>query len=61
MTVFRKTNWSARKSIIMYARKYTFEHEHANGNKEKDAHFTHRRSVRLALNFDGGIFARRKR
>ena len=35
VTVFRKINRSARKSIIAYARKYTFEHEDANGNKEK--------------------------
>ena len=40
MTVFRKTNWSARKSIIAYvqkyAQKYAFEHEDANENKEKE-------------------------
>ena len=40
MTVFRKTIQSARKSIITYARKYAFEHEDANGNKVKEAHFT---------------------
>ena len=37
MTVFRKTNRSARKSIITYARIYAFEHEDA---KEKEVHFT---------------------
>ena len=36
MAVFRKTNQSARKSIIAYARIYAFEHEDANGNKEKE-------------------------
>ena len=36
MIVFRKTNWSARKSIIAYVHKYAFEHEDANGNKEKE-------------------------
>ena len=41
MTVFSKTNRSARKSIIAYARKYAFEHEDANVNKEKEASFTH--------------------
>ena len=35
VTVFRKTNRSARKSIIAYARKYVFEHEDANVNKKK--------------------------
>ena len=35
MTVFRKTNRSARKSIIAYARKNAFVHEDANVNKEK--------------------------
>ena len=35
MTLFRKTNRSARKSIIAYARKYAFEHEDANGKKKK--------------------------
>ena len=45
MTLFRKTNRSARKSIIAYARKYAFEHEDANGKKEKEAHFTRRRNI----------------
>ena len=57
MTVFRKTNRSARKSIIAYARKYAFAHEDANVNKEKEARFTPRRSVGLASNLDGGISA----
>ena len=35
MTVFRKINRSARKSIIAYARKYAFALEDANVNKEK--------------------------
>ena len=61
VTVFRKTNRSARKSIIAYARKYAFAHEDANVNKEKEARFTPRRSVGLASNLDGGIFAQRKR
>ena len=61
VTVFRKTNRSVRKSIITYARKYAFEHEEANVNKEKEARFTPRRSVGLASNLDGGIFAQRKR
>ena len=61
VTVFRKTNWSARKSIIAYTRKYAFAHEDANVNKEKEACFTPRRSVGLASNLDGGIFAPRKR
>ena len=61
MTVFRKTNRSTRKSIIAYARKYAFAHEDANVNKEKEAHFTPRRSIGLASNLDGGIFARHKR
>ena len=38
MTVFKKTNWSARKPIIAYAQKYAFEPEDANGNKEKEEH-----------------------
>ena len=59
VTVFRKTNRSARKSIIAYARKYALED--ANVNKEKEARFTRRRRVRLASNLDGGIFPRRKR
>ena len=33
MTVFRKTNRSARKSIIAYAWKYAFEPEDANKKK----------------------------
>ena len=56
VTVFRKTNRSARKSIIAYARKYAFEQEDANVNKEKEARFTRRRNVGLASNLDGGIF-----
>ena len=40
VTVFRKTNRSARKSIIAYVRKYAFEHKDANGNKEKEARYT---------------------
>ena len=36
VTVFWKTNRSARKSIIVYARKYAFEQEDANVNKEKE-------------------------
>ena len=56
MTVFRKTNRSARKSIITYARKYAFAHEDANVNKEKETRFTPRRSVGLASNLDGDIF-----
>ena len=35
VTGFRKTNRSAKKSIIAYVRKYAFEHEDANGNKKK--------------------------
>ena len=61
VTVFRKTNRSARKSIIANARIYAFAHEDANVNKEKEARFTLRRSVGLASNLDGGIFTRRKR
>ena len=61
VTIFRKTNRSVRKSIIAYVRKYAFEQEDANVNKEKEARFTRRRSVRLASNLDGGIFPRRKR
>ena len=61
VTVFRKTNRSERKSIIAYARKYMFEHEDANVNKEKEARFTHRLTVGLASNLDGGIFARHKK
>ena len=57
MTVFRKTNWSAIKSIIVYAWKYAFEHEDTNGNKEKEACFTRKRSVGLASNLDDGMFA----
>ena len=60
MTVFRKTNRSARKSIIAYVRKYAFEQEDANVNKEKEARFTRRRSVGLASNLNGGIFPRRE-
>ena len=57
VTIFRKTNLSARKSIIAYARKYAFEQEDANVNKEKEARFTRRRNVGLASNLDGGIFS----
>ena len=57
MTGFRKTDWSARKLIIAYARKYAFGHEDGNVNKEKEARFTPRRSIGLASNLDGGIFA----
>ena len=57
VTVFRKTNRSVRKSIIAYVRKYTFEHEDANGKEER---FTRRRSFGLASSLDGGIFAQRK-
>ena len=60
VTVFRKTNRSARKSIIAYARKYAFAHEDANVNKEKEARFTPRLSVGLASSLDGGVFARLK-
>ena len=35
VTIFRKTNRSARKPIIAYTRKYTFEHEDANDIKKK--------------------------
>ena len=61
VTVFRKTNRSARKSIIAYAQKYAFALKDANVNKEKEACFTPRRSIGLASNLDGGIFARHKR
>ena len=61
VTVFRKTNRSARKSIITYEWKYVFEHEDANVNKEKEARFIRRRSVGLPSNLDGGIFAQRNR
>ena len=61
VTVFRKTNRSERKLIIAYARKYAFKQEDANVNKEKEARYTRRLSVRLASNLDGGIFPRRKR
>ena len=47
VTVFRKTNRSARKSIIAYARKYAFEQEDANVNKEKEARFTRRRNIHI--------------
>ena len=47
MTVFRKTNRSVRKSIIAYARKYAFQHEDVNGNKEKQERFTRSQSVGL--------------
>ena len=55
VTVFRKTNRSARKLIIAYARIYAFEHKNANVNKEKEVCFTHRRNVVLASNLDGHI------
>ena len=58
MTVIRKTNRLARKSIIVYAHKKSFKRTDANG---KEARFTLRQSVELASNLDGGIFARRKR
>ena len=45
VTVLRKTNRSARKLIN------TFEHEHANGHKEKEAHFTCTWSIGLASNW----------
>ena len=61
VTVFRKTNRSVRQLIIAYARKYAFKQEDVNVNKEKEVHFTRRRSVGLASNLDGGIFPRRKR
>ena len=61
VTVFGKTNRSARKSIIACAREHAFEHEDVNGNEEKENCFTRRRSVGLASNLDGGIFARHKR
>ena len=61
VTIFRKTNQSGRKSIIAYVRKYAFEQEDANVNKEKEARFTRRRNVGLAANLDGGIFPRHKR
>ena len=54
VTVLRKTNRSVRKSIIAYARKYAFEQEDANVNKEKEARCTRRRSIGLASNLDGG-------
>ena len=54
MTVFGKTNRLARKSIIAYVRKWSFEHEGTNGNKEKEARLTRRRS--LASNLDDAIF-----
>ena len=57
VTVFRKINRLARKLIITYTRKWLFEHEDANGNKDKETHFTPRRNVGLASNLDGGIFA----
>ena len=61
VTVFKKTNWSARKSIIANAQKYAFEQEDGNVNKEKEVRFTRRQRVRLVSNLDGGIFPRRKR
>ena len=61
VTIFRKTNRSARKLIIAYARKYAFKQEDANVNKEKEVRFTCRRSVGLASNLDSGIFPRHKR
>ena len=50
VTVFRKTNRTARKLIFAYARDYAFKQEDANANKEKEARFTRRRSVGLASN-----------
>ena len=60
VTVFRKTNRSARKSI-MHVNTRSIEHEDANGKTEKEERFTRRLSVGLASNLDSGIFARRKR
>ena len=53
VTVFRKTNRSARQLIIAYARKYAFKQEDANVNKEKEACFTRRQRVGLASNLEG--------
>ena len=61
VTIFRKTNWSARQLIVAYARKYAFKQEDTNVNKEKEARFTRRQRVGLASNLDGDIFPRRKR
>ena len=36
VTVFGKTNQLVRKSVVVYAWKWSFEHEDANGNKEKE-------------------------
>ena len=60
VTVFRKTNRSARKLNIPYMRKYAFDHKDANKNKRKEAYFTRGRSVGLASNSDCSIFARHK-
>ena len=51
MTVFRKTNRSARKSIIAYTRKYAFAQEDANVNKEKEARFTPLMKRRVGFKF----------
>ena len=58
MTYVTVFNRLARKSLIAYARKYTFAQEDANVNKEKEVCFIPRRSVGLASNLVGGIFAR---
>ena len=58
VTVFRKTNRSARKSIIAYARKYAFEQEDA---KKKKRVLVDEASDWLQKNLDGGIFPRHKR
>ena len=57
VTVFRKTNWLARKSIIAYARKYSFKHEDANGNKEKEKCFTQRSKTKRRIGFKFGTAA----
>ena len=50
--VSEKINYPLHAEIVIRAR---------NGNKEKEARLTRRRSIRLASNLDDGIFARRKR
>ena len=49
VTLFRKTNRSARKSIIVYALKYVFVHKDANGNKDNEECFTLRWSVLIGF------------
>ena len=39
VTICRKNNRSARKSVIAYARKYAFEHEDASVNFYKESAF----------------------